>query len=288
MNANFSINYILSNNKSIVIPYKLSANEVAQKWFSVLRHIWRVPLDRTYTTAVDPTVDAGSLSKEMSEGISKINNIVGNTVYEVKDLYTQEDCTHIHSLVIDTQYDQNDEVRELMHYVHRKLHTLETLMRGEIKDRIYVGWSEREGPLTKTYPGSVYEHYQGNLKAGHCYLTHSEFGKTPWSFYIHDRAHIDTEDHFFTTCKAHTTFRPSFEIQTTNFDYNQRVFPQEFYDWFRKYQVRWNDQYNSIGIKDWNPVYNKGGVELAIPLKDIDWGQIKTVDSINLQHLQTQ
>jgi hypothetical protein len=261
-----------NQNNDHQISYQLADNPIAHSWFKKLKKIYRVPLDKNYTTFVDVNITEQQLSAEIIDDIKLLNEKI-NLSYPIKEILTAEDCNRLHAITVDQQYNYSTDIREIFHHMHKKLHVLETVIYKKRDSWLSAGWAEKEGLLKTTFDKDPYQYYVSG-KLGNLYLTWTEFGKTPYGFW--KDKDTDTADHFFKTCKPHLTFRVQFSLCIN--EINNYNFEQEFENWFDKYRKKWQELYNT----SWTPIQHYGGILLAEPTIQINFENLITIKSVSV------
>jgi hypothetical protein len=257
------------------IEYCLANNPIAKQWIKKIKHIYRVPLDRTYSTPNNNTKTQQEVNFNLAADITLLNNTIGK-IYDVKIEYTQSDCNLLHAFTVNNQYSHSVKTRDIFHRLHRQIHLLEMMLSSSQQAWLPVEWGEKGGPITTSHTESPYTYYELNMRAGNIYHLWSEFGKTPYDYWKNQD--IDEVEHFLANCKPHVTFRPNFSVFIKDVNYN--YVDQEFETWFANYRQVWEEKYHA----DERSVYGHGGVLLATPAGNQfdDFSQIYSIKSVNL------
>lgn len=257
MPQTFSLTLQDHNKQEHKILYRLADNPIASQWFKKIQHLSRVPLDRDYTSTVEPDLTQKEQNQKIKNDIILLCEKLG-PVSPVKDVYDQQDCNTLHKFTVENLHQYEPAVREILHRLHRSIHRYERLFHDHYFPIVHVGWGEKEGLLTGTFKEPPYQYYHKDLKEGFLYMMWNEFGKTPYHFWL-DQDN-NTPEHFNQTCKPQTTFRAQFIMAYE--DYTNVDFEPEFEVWFDQYRDQWQEQYG-IG---WTTTLERGGVFLAEPV----------------------
>jgi hypothetical protein len=257
------------------IFYHLADNPIAHSWFKKIRHLQHVPFDPFYSTGYLPKINSVTeLNSVITDYLTKISKETGLSL-PISTTYTQHQCNQLHSLVVEYQYQYNIEVRNLFHYVHRKIHDLEEILINQQKYPYLVKahWGEKDSLLHSSFPADPYQWYETKMTQGSLYLVWIEFGKTPHGYWKDQD--LDSFEHFFQTCCPMKTFSAAFALCQQNIQCND-PFEPEFETWFDRYRPEWIRRYGH----DWLPEYSRSGVLLAEPLTQIDYSKINQISKI--------
>lgn len=264
------LNLTVLDNNSVIheITYQLEDNDIARRWYKKILHLHRLPFSEHYNNSVS-SLSTLQINHSLREDLNKLNNLI-DLNFPLKGSYDQNDCNILHSITLSTQYSFDSKIREIFHKMHRLIHELESKLNEQNKKSLYAGWGEKEGPLTSNFDSLPYKFYKESLP-GCLSLKWAEFGKTPWEFW-RDGEKNDLI-HFLETCLPHVTFRAQFSLTLSH---QTLTFDEKFYTWFSEYKDVWYKKYQI----DWNPLYQWGGIVLAVPDKSFDWLQINKILNI--------
>lgn len=255
------------------VYYQLADNQVAKKWFDKIYYLQDVPLCNFYTNdlAQQPTLSqinqsiTNDLRTLQSQHLPEFDRI------KIKNSYDHDDCNLIHQLTVKYQYGFDLDTRNIFHNLHRKIHLVEIILEGYPITSIVTGWGENEGLLAEPFPCDPYDLYEPSLPVGTLFLNWSEFGKTPYRYWLdHDVSDVQT---FLDNCRPQTTFRAQFSLVLEATQVQD--FKHGFQDWFAQYQPHWQAKWN----QDWTPLQEFGLLPLAYAVGTVP-DSIQTVLSI--------
>jgi len=255
------------------VYYQLADNVVAKKWFEKIYYLQDVPLCGFYTNdlARQPTLE--EINQGITDDLIRLQalDLPELDQLSIKTSYDHDDCNLIHHLTVRYQYGFDLHTRNIFHSLHRKIHLVEIILEGYPITSIVTGWGENEGLLDQEFPCNPYDLYEATLPIGTLFLNWSEFGKTPYRYWLdHD---ISDVDNFLANCRPQRTFRAQFSLvlePTTVQD-----FKVGFEKWFDPYRPHWRAQWN----QDWTPLQEYGLLPLAHAVSTVP-AQIQTVLSI--------
>ena len=234
-NVKFKILLLDKDKKTVDIDYRLNDTELAEKWFSKIRHLHRIPID-TVESHLEKLSDLARLYQEFSI-------FAGLPVITLPHKIDQPTCNMLHQIYADN-HDRlaGRKDSEIMYRFHHAIHQAERVKRKP-KHRLMIGWGIKEGPLTETMNCQPF--YESSIKRNNLYLPWAELGKTPYTYWRN--AEPNDQKRFNELCKPHITFRALFFVALTDIG-KPTPFPNQFNQYFNQFKSQWLKEYN---VDDW-------------------------------------
>lgn len=243
----FKVFFTDSQNQTIDVDYTLDDNVVAHKWFAKIKHLHRIPINRSESGMTD----VSDLKSAYLDFCSHAG--IDTKEYDFENI-SQEDLNHFHDLY-ELNHNRLTGTRgnDTLYRFHKAIHRKEKNIFG--KSGTYVSWGTKEGPLTEKFLCNPY--YASELLKNNIYAPESELGKTPHQCW--DNNEIGDQQRFNRISKPHITLRARFHIADA--DLLPKEFSKEFLDWFERYKTGWFEAHN---ITQWRPIDEQTGVLVGI------------------------
>jgi hypothetical protein len=235
-NNRFTI--VLKNGReTLEVDYTLHDTLLAQKWFSKLKHLRKVPFDKVESELTD-VADLDSIYKQFCE-------VAGIKHEAFKDL-DQEVFNRLHKMVED-HHERLSKTQEsgILYKLHHSIHFNEERGKKNTKSNINVSWGVNEGPLTHQF--NCGDYYERHMIKNNLYLPWAELGKTPMTYWRNSEP--NNQIRFNSLAKPHTTFRAKFCIAADDCVPNK--LDVRFVEWFERYKQGWLQHH---GLKKWDEV----------------------------------
>ena len=237
MKNKFKVIFEDKNNKSFDVDYILNDTVIAEKWFHMIKHLHRIPIDPVESGQVDCT-NLKDLSK-------KFCAYAGIDIPEIDfaDI-TQKELNALHRIYEDN-HDRLSRLKNnaILYQFHIAIHHSEQPTAP--RDKIKVGWGVKDGPLKEKIDCN--EYFEPTIKKNFLYATESELGKTPYQYWANGEPADETR--FNQLCKPHITLRAKFHISLVDID--PIGFKKDFIDWFSNYSKSWLAKYR---LPMWRPI----------------------------------
>lgn len=240
----FKIFFTDSENNKIDVDYVLDDNVVAQKWFAKIKHLHKIPINRSESNMTE--------ENDLANAYFEFCKYAGIDTEQFDfENSTQAERNQLHDLYEFhhdrlTGTDGNDALYRFHKAIHRKDINIFERVSGH-----YISWGIKEGPLTEKFLCNPF--YAPEIKKNHIYAPESELGKTPHQFWEHNE--LGDQQRFNRVSKPHITLRARFHIAEA--DQQPKEFSQEFIDWFEQFKTGWFEAHN---ITEWRPIDEQTGV----------------------------
>lgn len=236
-----------------ILQYEILTHSIAVDWCKKIKHLQKIPLDKSYSNTWDSFLspeDCLNGINDLAEGFCDVKN------YLLGKKINQDVCNYLHTWIIENQHRYDTEKRKDIHKIHRLVHALEHRLHNRLSNFIPIGWGEKAGPLETKFEVNPYMFYEYPLHQGDIYLKWSEFGKTPYDWFIENK---DTNsNNFFNECKPHHTFRAHFDICIT--EQNNQKFEIEWITWWNSnFKKSWISKYGY----DWDEIKSFGAIPIG-------------------------
>ena len=243
-NKKFKVFFKDPKNETVDVDYLLDDNVVAHKWFAKIKHLHKIPINRSESNITDEA--------DLADAYFAFCKYAGiNTEDFDFDSTTQEDRNRLHDLY-ESYHDRlsGSSGSDALYRFHKAIHKKDTNIFERVSGH-YISWGTKEGPLTEKFLCNPF--YAPEMKKNHIYAPESELGKTPHQYWEHGE--LADQSRFNRVSKPHITLRARFHIAEA--DQHPKDFSQEFIDWFEQFKTGWFEAHN---ITQWRPIDEQTGV----------------------------
>lgn len=244
-NNSFKLVFKNQENREVDLKYRLADSIVAEKWFKKIKHLKNIPIDNNESNLSDFT-NLTDIYKDFCT-FAGINEISLKIINQKKLNQLHELYEKFHSLL------SKKKDNSILYKFHHAIHHYEST--SHEKNRIYVGWGVKEGPLTESFQCNPY--YSGKLQKNNIYLPWAELGKTPFTYW--ENKEPSNQKRFNELSKPHITLRARFMIPLQN--QTPKKLNSKFLNWFKKYKNKWLKQYE---VEKWDEIDEFSAPLLAI------------------------
>ena len=237
---------VFSDDSDLII--NLNNSITADKLATMSKHLQRVPLSfANYDNPLYYTLPIAV--KQLIENARLLNIVIDQT-----QLTDQSYLNSLHKL-----YEQGYNGTAIWLEFHESIHMLENINSGKIPCIVNIGYREACGPLDKKYSYEELLTCQTSFKAGDCFVSFSELGKTPYTYWKNN----ELNDINRLVQLAKPIIRLNFKILIALTDFDNSLSGQEqseFNAWFAPYKHEWCEYW---AIPDWSITQILGGIKIG-------------------------
>jgi hypothetical protein len=234
-----------NDNKKQELLYAVVVNPVSERWIKKIKHLSKIKHSTIETTGASFSHSIQQIHREFCK--------FAGVEYKIVNYNVQQSLNLLHE-VYERNHNRLSKLKnnDILYKFHNAIHELEK----KNKNRFYIGWGVKEGPLEEKF--NCNEFYSETFIKNNLYLPWTELGKLPLDYY-NDKEPIEF-NRFYELSKPHITLRAKFMIALK--DVAPQELSQDFEKWFSQFRTQWLKHYN---IKDWRARDEYMGVLLAEP-----------------------
>lgn len=236
---------VFADNSDLIIS--LNNSTIAEKLASMSKHLQRVPLRFcNYDNPFCYTLPIAN--KQLIETAELLDINIDQT--RLTDQYY---LNSLHKL-----YEQSYNGTEIWLRFHEAIHMLEQIS-SAVMPPAAISYGEAAGLLNVKYSYQELQTCQSTFAAGDCFVSFSELGKSPYSYWIDDEP--DDFDRLVELSKPMIRLHFRMLIALTEIDRMPSEENQSnFETWFAPHKRRWCDYW---GIPDWTITQMLGGIKVG-------------------------
>jgi hypothetical protein len=236
---------VFADNSDLIIS--LNNSVTANKLVNMSKHLQRVPLRFcNYDNPFCYTLPIAN--KQLIETAELLDINIDQT--QLTDQYY---LNSLHKL-----YEQSYNGTEIWLRFHEAIHMLEQISSATTPPAA-ISYGETAGLLNVKYSYQELQTCQSTFAAGDCFVSFSELGKSPYSYWIDDEP--DDFDRLVELSKPMIRLHFRMLIALTEIDRTPSEENQsKFETWFAPHKRRWCDHW---GIPDWTITQMLGGIKVG-------------------------